>query len=142
MDIAIKYEKIDLWDGMYIFKASSIIYGEYDEETDLFETDYNELCVPIDGEIKDEYSYYGNYISKEELLSMYGGLSLQEALEEYFIQACNVFNIAYFDYNEYKLNVLAIPYSLVEKCFVEQKTNLFLDEAKLKFLFTIDDIKE
>jgi len=141
MDIAIKYEKIDLWDGMYIFKASSIIYGEYDEETDLFETDYNELCVPIDGEIKDEYSYYGNYISKEELLSMYGGLSLQEALEEYFIQACNVFNIAYFDYNEYKLNVLAIPYSLVEKCFVEQKTNLFLDEAKLKFLFTIDDIK-
>ena len=38
MDIAIKYEKIDLWDGMYIFKASSIIYGEYDEETDLFET--------------------------------------------------------------------------------------------------------
>ena len=79
MDIAIKYEKIDLWNDMYVFKPSSIIYGVYYEESGWFETDYNEICVPIDGVLKSDTSYYGNYIKKEELLSMYDGLSLQDA---------------------------------------------------------------
>ena len=142
MDIAIKYEKIDLWNDMYVFKPSSIIYGVYHELSGWFETDYNEICVPIDGELKNDTSYYGNYIKKEELLSMYDGLSLQDALEQFFIENCNVFNIAYFDYNHNKLNVLGIPISFLEQYFEDQQNNFVLDDEQLKLSFNIDDIKE
>ena len=45
MDIAIKYEKFDLGDDRYLFKAVSIIKGKYCEETETFQTEYGDLCA-------------------------------------------------------------------------------------------------
>ena len=58
MDIAIKYERIDLGQDKYVFKPVSVIRGEYDKDANIFETEFGELCEPIDGEYQLFCAYY------------------------------------------------------------------------------------
>lgn len=142
MDIAIKYEKINLGGEKYIFKPISIITGLYDEETELFETNYKELCAPIDGNLKEERSYYGNCISKDVLLASYEGLDEGEILEEYFNECCDVFTIAYYDDAlEYKFQVLDIPFETVQKYFLDNQEHFYLDKQTIKQSCSLDFIK-
>ena len=42
MEIAIRYEKIDLGDDRFVFKPIGIVYGRYDEINGVFVTEYDE----------------------------------------------------------------------------------------------------
>ena len=59
MDIAVKYEKINLGNERYVFKPVGIIKGKYDADAETFETEYGELCARIDGDSQFEDSYFG-----------------------------------------------------------------------------------
>ena len=150
MDIAIKYEKINLGEEKYIFKPVSVIRGTYDMETDLFETEYGDLCVPIDGCMKDEDNYFGELTGIEKLSEYYPDYTEEEMLTEYYDLLRNVFYIAYYDYKEEKLELLKVPFETIENVLMNQKAKrnvnnkvkITVDEEKVKELRKIQNIKE
>ena len=78
--------KINLGNERYVFKPVSIVKGKYDEEASVFETEYGELCAPIDGDSQFEDSYFGWHITLDDLKLTYKdqGLSEEEMLTQYF----------------------------------------------------------
>jgi len=140
MYVAIKYEKINLWDDMYIFKPISVIKGTYDKETFLIETEYKDVCVPINGSMKDEDSYFGEATTEEDLLLEYEGLTYEEALQDYFDECCNNFTLGYFDYTSGRINVLNIPFSTVQKHFINSQDHFYIDQDTVKLSCSLDFI--
>ena len=146
MDIAIKYEKIDLGDDRYLFKAVSIIKGKYNEETETFETEYGDICVPIDGTLRYEDNYFGNLISLEELKSNYKGTSEEEMLMRYYDELRMDYNIGYYDYVQGRLAIATIPFDdLVysyEDAFNQLENEGTQQKEDLKIAFNLEQLKE
>ncbi len=67
MDIAVKYEKINLGSERYVFKPVCIVKGKYDPDVDVFETEYGELCADIEGNSQYEDNYFGCVIRFDDL---------------------------------------------------------------------------
>lgn len=145
MDIAIKYEKFDLGDDRYLFKAVSIIKGKYCEETETFETEYGDLCAPIYGMSQYEDNYFGNLISLEDLKKSYKGLTEEEMLMEYYDELKMDYNIGYYDYNIGRMAVASIPYNDLV-CGYEDAFNQLEEEQanpeNLQIAFDLESLKE
>ena len=117
MDIAIKYEKIELGDDKFAFKPVSVIRGEYDEEAEIFETEYGELCAPIDGDSKHEESYFGCLTTIEDLLETYGEMPEEDLLMEFFDSSKNEYCFGFYDYFYSKMQIIYMPYEEILKQF-------------------------
>ena len=141
MDIAIKYEKFDLGDDRYLFKAVSIIRGKFCEETETFETEYGDLCAPMDGISQYEDNYFGNLISLEKLKKLYNGLTEEEILMEYYDELKMDYNIGYYDYNAGRMAVVSIPYSELVITYEDAVTNIEADTKTIEEYKKIDDLK-
>lgn len=153
MDIAIKYDKISLGNEKFVFKPVCIIKGKYDEETQSFETDYGELCAPIDGESQFEDSYFGCLISMEGLKEIYNGQGLTEEdmMTQYFDDNIMFYCLGQFDYVTGRIQTLYLPYEDTENFFAsgEEVYQPVNDEVKIGFslekleeLCKIDNIDE
>lgn len=142
MDVAIKYEKINLGDERFVFKPVSVIMGEYDEETEIFETEYGELCCPIDGDCQYEDNYFGSVTSMEELREMYIDISDEDILAEYFETCKSSYSIGYFDYAIGQIRVLNIPYEGLEQYFDKGYESYEPQGEDVKITFNIDKIND
>ena len=119
MDIAIKYEKINLGQDKFIFKPVSIISGEYDKETNIFVTDFGDLCEPIDGENQYEDNYFAHPTTIEELKKIYKTESEEEALIEFYDKCSLYYTLGYYDHSSHKIQILNVPSMELER-LVEQ----------------------
>ena len=144
MDVAIKYDKINLGNEKYVFKPVGIIKGKYDEATETFETEYGELCAPIDGDSQFEDNYFGLYISMEDLKKGYEGKNLneEEMLTEYFDENIMYYCLGQFDYVENKMQVVYIPYESFEEVYDTPEEEYEPTEKGVKITFTIEKLKE
>lgn len=154
MEVAIRYEKIDLGDDRFVFKPIGIVYGRYDEINGVFVTEYDEKCYPITGNRQYENSYFGDLIYLQELFNVYNDLSEEEVLKEYFNECNSYYNIGFFDYVENRIQILKLPSNMVTKYFVKdlehydepksQVSNyeVTFDLSEIKELREIDDINK
>ena len=140
MEIAIKFEKYDLGEERFILKPVSVIKGIYDKETELFETDYNEFCYPIDSASMPGDSYFGCLTDLEKLKKHYVGIPEDELLGAYFYECSDNYIIGYFDYNEGNTKIVYIPCSAIEDSF-EQKESLD-SNGQRELTFDLDYLNE
>ena len=115
MDIAIKYERINLGQDKFIFKPVSIIRGEYDKEANIFVTEFGDLCEPIDGESQYEDSYFAHVTNTEELKKVYQTDEEDVALMEFYDKCSLYYTLGYYDHNDNKIQILNIPCSELER---------------------------
>ena len=114
-DIAIQFDKINLGDDKCIFKPITIIRGEYDKNENVFFTEADVYCEPIQGGFIDGETFFGAPTTIEELKDIYKGESSESKLLSYYFEACNeniycgVFN------NEGTIDLIAIPIYDVQK---------------------------
>lgn len=150
MEVAIKFERIDL-DGLKIlFKPVSVIKGKLDREENLFETDYGLFCDPINTSDFDAIDYYGYCMSMDKLKELYKSENEEEILFKYFQECNRFFYIGYFDYEKEITNVVSLPFSQVVEQFIkieEQEQNsdeveISLDEETLRQLEKMEDISQ
>lgn len=147
MDIAIKYEKFDLGYDKFVFKPVGIMKGTFNEEEKIFEPEYGNFCVPINGESPYEEDYFGCLTTMNVLNETYDGLSESEILTSYFEECSNNYWLGYFDDNDRKLNVLSITCESIEKMF-EANINEKSDEETctsnndMRIYFTMNKLKE
>lgn len=142
MDIAIKYEKVELGDDKFVFKPVSVIKGEYDEEADLFETEYGELCAPIDGDSKHEESLFGCLTTIEDLIDIYGDMPEEDLLMEFFDASKSEYCLGFYDYLEYKMQILYIPFKQISKSFMQAPESYEPVDDTVKITLDIEDLKK
>ncbi len=143
MYVAIKYEKISLGEEKYVFKPVSVIKGDYDEYAEIFETEYGELCVPIDGETPLEDSYFGCLTTIDELKELYKSTCSEEELLMQFFEECMAnYWIGYFDFVESKMKVLNIPCDIIEKYMTGALETAEEKESGTSIVFNLDNLKE
>ena len=144
MDIAVKYEKINLGNERYVFKPVGIIKGKYDPDAGAFETEYGELCAPIDGDSQFEDSYFGWHITLDDLKLTYKdqGLSEEEMLTQYFDECVMYFCLGQFDYMEGRMQILSIPYEDAEDFFESEEEMYIPTEDGVKVKFDIEEFKK
>ena len=142
MNIAIKYEKIELGDDKFAFKPVSVIKGEYDEEAEIFETEYGELCVPIDGESKHEESYIGCLTTIEDLIEAYGDMPEEDLLMEFFDSSKDEYCLGFYDYFECKMQIVYIPFRQITKSFVQAPEAYEPTGETVKITLDIEDLKK
>ena len=142
MDIAIKYEKVELGDDKFVFKPVSVIKGEYDDEADIFETEYGELCAPIDGDSKHEESYFGCLTSIEELLTSYGDMPEEDLLMEFFDSSKDEYCLGFYDYFESKMQIIYIPFRELTKSFIQAPESYEPIDDTIKITLDIEDLKK
>lgn len=153
MDIAVKYEKINLGNEKYVFKPVGIIKGRYDPELDIFETEYKDLCANIEGDSQFEDNYFGCHITLDELKELYKeqGITEEDMLMQYYDECVTCFCFGEYDYIEGRMQILSIPFEDVEEFFESNeemyiptkdgvKINLDLNEVKK--LRELNDIEE
>ena len=143
MDIAVKYEKINLGNDRFVFKPVCIIKGKYEPEVDAFETEYGELCANIEGDSQFEDSYFGWHITLDDLKLTYKdqGLSEEQMLTQYFDECVMYFCLGQFDYIEGKMQILSIPYEDAENFFESGEEMYFPTEDGVKVKFDIEELK-
>lgn len=154
MDIAVRYEKIDLGYDKFLFKPVGIVKGIYNKTNNTFETEYGEICASIGGESKYSDSYFGGLTSLFQLKKIYPTES-EEYLLTKFYDECSLFcTIGYYDYENTKIRLIHIPYDELEKVIMdtaeekiqqelaEQKENLEIPQQEMLINFTIDDLKK
>lgn len=117
MDIAIKFEKFDLGEDKYVFKPICVIKGKYDEETDSFETDYGQICAPIDGDCSYDQDFFGALTTIEELKEEFDFDNETDILAEYFESWSSFYTLGFFDYVNNKTQILSMPCEEIEKVF-------------------------
>ena len=115
MDIAIKYERINLGMDKFIFKPVSIIRGEYDKEANIFVTDFGDLCEPIDGENQYEDNYFAHPTTIEELKKVYQTEDEETALIEFYDKCSLCYTLGYYDHKNNKIQILNVPCSELER---------------------------
>lgn len=144
MDIAVKYEKINLGNERYVFKPVSIIKGKYDADADAFETNYGELCANIEGDNQFEDAYFGWHITLDDLKQTYKdqGLTEEEMLTQYFDECVMYFCLGQFDYMEGRMQILSIPYEDAEKFFESEEEMYIPTEDGVKVKFDIEELKK
>ena len=142
MDIAIKYEKLELGDDKFVFKPVSVIKGEYDDEADIFETEYGELCVPIDGDSKHEESYFGCLTALEELIDAYGDMPEEELLMEFFDSSKDEYCLGFYDYFESKMKIIYIPFRQISKSFMQAPESYEPVGETIKITLDVEDLKK
>lgn len=99
MDIAIKYEKINLGSFKYVFKPIGLIKGSYEEETNMFYTDYGEACNPMD-DVYCDNDHFGSLITMDKLKEVYKDLSETEMLEQYYEDCSEYFYLGCLHFEE------------------------------------------
>ena len=144
MDIAIKYEQINLGNDKYVFKPVSVIKGKYDPGSDSFETEYGELCASIEGESQFEDSYFGCHITLEDLKLTYKdqGLSEEEMLTLYFDECVTNFCLGQYNPLEGRIEILSIPYEDAEEFFESEEEMYIPSDDGLEIKFDIEQIKK
>lgn len=142
MDIAIKYEKVELGDDKFVFKPVSVIKGEYDEEADIFETEYGELCAPIDGDSKHEESYFGCLTTLEELIESYGDMPEEDLLMEFFDSSKNEYCLGFYDYFACKMQIIYIPFRQITKSFVQAPESYEPVGETVKITLDVEELKK
>ncbi len=158
MEVAIKYEKIDLGEDRYVFKPVCVIKGKYDEENECFDTDYGDSCVPIDGNSIFDDNFFGECVSIDKLKEEYVGISEEEMLCKYFEESKLSYSLAYYDYVIGRIRVLHVPYDMVDEILdkvdseeeledgIAEQTSrsigVTIDFEKIKEMRSIDDIKK
>lgn len=142
MDIAIKYEKVELGDDKFVFKPVSVIKGEYDEDAEIFETEYGDLCAPIDGDSKHEESYFGCLTTIEELIESYGDMPEEDLLMEFFDSSKDEYCLGFYDYCESKIQIVYIPFRQICKSFMEAPESYELVGETVKITLNIEDLKK
>lgn len=154
MDIAVRYEKIDLGYDKFLFKPVGVIKGIYNKEENTFETEYGEICSYIGGESKYGDSYFGALTSLEQLKLTYTNVS-EEYLLTQFYDECSLFcTIGYYDYKDTKIKLIHIPYEELEDQIIEHAEEKLheellneieiepIPEKEMMINFTIDNLKE
>jgi len=142
MDIAIKYEKVELGDDKFAFKPVSVIKGEYDEEAELFETEYGELCAPIDGNSKHEESYFGCLTTIDDLIEAYGDMPEEDLLMEFFDSSKEEYCLGFYDYFASKMQIIYIPFRELTKNFVQAPESYEPSGETVKITLDIEDLKK
>ena len=151
MDIAVKYEKINLGNERYVFKPVCVIRGKYDPEVDVFETEYGELCASIEGESQFEDSYFGCHIKLDDLKLVYRdqGLSEEDMLMQYYDECVTCVYIGQYDYIENKMQIISIPFedlefAMEEEMYIptENGVEIRLSLQEFKKLREIENIEE
>ena len=142
MDIAIKFERVNLGDDKCIFKPVGVVFGTYDEETNFFETDYNELCEHITSGQIYENNYFDEVITSEDLFDQYDGLSQKEALAEYYDVCTSCYRIGYFDNIEGITKVVKIPLESLQNCLCQNEEQEQRENIDFNMFFDIDEIKK
>ena len=142
MQIAIKFEKINLGEDKFVFKPVCIIKGTYDEESEIFETDYNEDCVPITGTEAFSDNYFGWLTTIDELREMNGPkLTDEELLTDYFEQSKNFYFIGYYDFEQGDIKVLNIPYEYLVESLEDVPKNVESNKD-VQITFELSKLKE
>ena len=144
MDIAVKYEKINLGNERYIFKPVGIIKGKYDPDVDAFETEYGELCANIEGDSQFEDNYYGCRITIDDLKEVYKnqGLTEEDMLMQYYDECVGCFCLGQFDYVERKMQIISIPFEDVDAvCEMDEEMYIPTQDG-LQIKFSLEELKK
>ena len=143
MDIAVKYERINLGYEKCIFKPISVIKGRYDEETDTFETEYGDICMPMESGVSNyEDGFFGSLTTIEELKRKYDGIEEDEILMEYYVENSSYYNLGYFNSEENKTDLVIISSDDIENALNSVVAFGEGDEANLEITFSLDEILE
>lgn len=142
MDIAIKYEKIDLGADKFVFKPVSVIRGEYDADADIFETEFGELCEPVDGESQHEESYFGCLTSIDKLMSLYGDFPEEDLLMEFFDASRREYCLGFYDYSIGKIQVVYIPVNEFQNYFLGDVEAYIPNEQGIEVVLDLNDLKK
>ena len=144
MDIAVKYEKINLGNERYIFKPVCIIKGNYDPEVDTFETEYKDLCANIEGDSQFEDNYFGCHITLDDLKTVYNGENLteEEMLMLYYEECTSAFCIGQFDYVEGRMQILSIPFEDFDSVFEGEEEEYIPTENGVQIKFKLEELKK
>ena len=143
MDIAIKYERINLGYEKCIFKPICVIKGKYDEDTGIFETEYGDVCMPMESGMQYyEDGFFGCLTTIEELSQKYNGLEEDEILMEYYVENSSYYNLGYFNSEENKTDLIILSSDEVENALNSVMTSGVDDESNIEITFSLDEIIE
>lgn len=144
MEIAVKYERIDLGEDKYIFKPVGIVRGYYNEEEEIFVTDYKEECSPINGSNPFADAYFGCLTSMRDLKMKFPELSDEEILEQFFDRVNLCYTVGYYEYGTGTIQILNIPFeSLLQAVSSEEEHESYeSDGEEVKITFDIEKLKE
>lgn len=144
MDIAVKYEKINLGNERYVFKPVCIIKGKYDPMADVFETEYKDLCANIEGDSQYEDNYFGCHITLDDLKMVYRdqGLTEEDMLMQYYDECMTCFYIGQFDYIEDKMQIISIPFEELDTAFEEDEEMYIPTENGVEIKFKLEELKK
>lgn len=142
MDIAVKYEKFDLGEEKYVFKPVCIIKGTYDEEIEMFITEYGDLCFPIEGDSQYEDNYFGSLTNMEEIREVYGEMSDEDALSEFFDACKDNYTIGYYDSMNAKLQIIHIPYASVEESLEKSEETYEMINSDVRIILNLEKMNE
>lgn len=144
MDIAVKYEKINLGNERYVFKPVCIIKGKYDPEVDTFETEYKDLCANIEGDSQFEDNYFGCHITLDDLKKVYAdqGLTEEEMFMLYYEECTSAFCIGQFDYVEHRMQIISIPFEDFDSVFEAEDEEYIPTENGVQIKFKLEELKK
>ena len=144
MDIAVKYEKINLGNERYVFKPVCIIKGKYDPEVDAFETEYGELCANIEGDSQFEDGYFGCHITLDDLKAVYKdqGLTDEDMFMQYYDECVACFCIGQFDYIEGRMQIISIPFEDVDSVLETEEEMYIPTEDGVQIKFNLEELKK
>lgn len=109
MDIAIHFNKINIDDGWFLFKVVDIVRGNYDSDTNTFETDFGDTYDSIHGNDASYDNYFGFPTTIEELKKNNDkGISDDMLLSNYFYSYACSFYMGYYDEKELRIKSTAI----------------------------------
>lgn len=118
MEVAIKYEKIELGGIKVAFKPVSVIKGNYDKEDELFTTDYGQDCESFLNYDFDSVDYFGYPVKLEDLKKRYESDDDMEVMSMYFTEFGSNYYIGYVDDNYEKINLLSMTLDQVTQMYV------------------------
>lgn len=150
MEVAIKYERVELGGTKVIFKPVSVIKGSYDQLNNVFETEYGQCCESIGTNDFYSDSFFGYSTDLERLKERYKLEDETELLACYFTEFGSNYYLGYIDSSLDKVNVVSISLASIENIYkdaMENKSNSTEEnniEEKMSgdVYLSIDDIKE
>lgn len=148
MDIAIKYEKIELEYDMFMFKPIGVIYGNYYSDDEVFETNYGETCLPIDGDCCEGEYFFDRVVKFSDLKEKLNNIPEEELLEYYFNDSKETFVLGVYDYTNGKIKTLEITYeefleTTKQREKIRENFNETLQNAdKIEIGYSIDELLE
>jgi len=109
MDIAIHFNKINIDDGWFLFKVVDIVRGNYDSNTNTFETDFGVTYDSIDSSDPSYDDYFGFPTTMKELeKNRDKGIPDDMLLSTYFYSYACYFYMGYYDEKELRIKSTAI----------------------------------